>query len=389
LCEGQLFTFNATPVPAPLVVYTWSTGQIGTSITAAMQGDYYVTATNQFGCSAVSNILTIHPLPDLSCVPSGCYEFCNECPSVIIPGPFGFASYTWEMLVGPTFVFYSASQNLTVLPPGGMFRLIASNSWGCSDTSDTLKITFQDCCTPIVDVSECVDTTCQDFSNGLTNNFAPYILEPNVNVITNNVVGQYAGDIYIQATDQPGASAVIGDTVFDGKWCCGKFSYDFKIIDDGVAGSPNVQPQFKIWNSVTNRGFLYTSTQIINENSPWKKVVACTSIDTFPLPNAGGTWTPIAPATIADWQSVASNVTEVIFVTEVSGGVGEVVGIDNVCFTPQTFVVACTSTVVNCHYTVGVNIVNNGACQNFQYVWDNGHTGPFIENAAPGTYCVK
>ena len=73
LCEGQLFTFNATPVPAPLVVYTWSTGQIGTSITAAMQGDYYVTATNQFGCSAVSNILTIHPLPDLSCVPSGCY----------------------------------------------------------------------------------------------------------------------------------------------------------------------------------------------------------------------------------------------------------------------------------------------------------------------------
>jgi hypothetical protein len=95
--------------------------------------------------------------------------------------------------------------------------LIASNAWGCSDTSDTLNITFQDCCTPIVDVSECVDTTCQDFTNGLTNNFAPYILEPNVNVITNNVVGQYAGDIYIQATDQPGASAVIGDTVFDGK----------------------------------------------------------------------------------------------------------------------------------------------------------------------------
>lgn len=389
LCEGQLFTFNATPIPAPLVVYTWSTGQIGTSITAAMQGDYYVTATNQFGCSAVSNILTIHPLPDLSCVPSGCYEFCNECPSVLIPGPFGFASYTWEMLVGPTFVFYSASQNLTVLPPGGDFRLIASNTWGCSDTSDTLNITFQDCCTPIVDVTECVDTTCQDFTNGLTNNFAPYILEPNVNVITNNVVGQYAGDIYIQATDQPGASAVIGDTVFDGKWCCGKFSYDFKVIDDGVSGSPNIQPQFKIWNSVANRGFLYTSTQIINENSPWKKVVACTSIDTFPLPNAGGIWTPIAPATIADWQSVASNVTEVIFVTEVSGGVGEVVGIDNVCFTPQTFVVACTTAVVNCKYTVGVNIVNNGACQNFQYVWDNGHTGPFIENAAPGTYCVK
>ena len=218
-------TFNATPVPAPLVVYVSRT--IRNFITAAIQGNYYVTATNQYGCSAVSNILTIYPLPDLSCVPSGCHEFCNECPSVVIPGPFGFASYTWEMLVGPTFVFYSATQNLTVVPPGGMFRLIAFNAFGCSDTSDTLKITFQDCCTPIVDVTECVDTTCQDFSDALPHNFAPYILEPNVAVSTSNVGGQYAGDVFIKATDQPGASSVVGDTVFHGKWCCGKFTYDF------------------------------------------------------------------------------------------------------------------------------------------------------------------
>ena len=95
------------------------------------------------------------------------------------------------------------------------------------------------------------------------------------------------------------------------------------IIDDGVSGSPNVQPQFKIWNSALNRGFIFTSSQIINETSPWKKITACTSIDTFPLPNAGGFWTPIAPATIADWSLVASNVTDVIFVTEVSGDVGK------------------------------------------------------------------
>ena len=389
LCEGQLITFNATPIPAPLVVYTWSTGQIGTSITAAMQGNYFVTATNQFGCKAVSNILTIHPLPDLSCVPSGCYEFCNECATVLIPGPFGFASYTWEKLVGPTFVFYSATQNLTVLPPGGMFRLIASNSWGCSDTSDTLKITFRDCCSPIIDVVACVDTSCQDFTNGMLNNFGPYILEPNVNVITNNVAGQYAGDVYIQATDLPGASAVKADTLFHGKWCCGKFSYDFKIFNDGLTSTVNVQPQFKIWNSVLNKGFIFTSSQVINENSPWKKIAACTSIDTFPTANAGGSWAPIAPATIADWQAVASNVTDVIFVTEVAGGTGEVVGIDNACFSPQTFTVSCNLTHVGCHYTVGVNIVNNGACQNFQYQWSNGSHEPFIENAAPGTYCVK
>lgn len=389
LCEGQLVVFTAAPIPAPLVVYTWSTGQLGISITAAMQGNYYVTATNQFGCSAVSNILTIHPLPDLSCVPSGCYEFCNECDSVTIPGPFGFASYNWEMLVGLNFVFYSGNQNLTVLPPGGMFRLVAMNAFGCADTSDTLKITFKDCCTPFTHVVTCIDTSCQNFSDNLLHNYSPYILEPNVLVTTNNVVGQYAGDVYIQATDLPGASAVVADTVFNGKWCCGKFSYDFKIIDDGVAGSPTVQPQFKIWNSAIGRGFIFTSNLTISELSTWKKIIACTSIDTFPTNNATGTWTPIFPATVSDWQSVATNVTEVVFITQVAGGVGEIVGIDNVCFTPQTFIVNCVKTKVCGGYNIGVEVMNNGSCQNFQYIWSNGSNQPIIDLAQPGTYCVK
>ncbi len=389
LCEGQLVVFTAAPIPAPLVVYTWSTGQLGISITAAMQGNYYVTATNQFGCSAVSNILTIHPLPDLSCVPSGCYEFCNECDSVTIPGPFGFASYNWEMLVGLNFVFYSGNQNLTVLPPGGMFRLVAMNAFGCADTSDTLKITFKDCCTPFTHVVTCIDTSCQDFTDNLLHNYSPYILEPNVLVTTNNVVGQYAGDVYIQATDLPGASAVVADTVFNGKWCCGKFSYDFKIIDDGVAGSPTVQPQFKIWNSAIGRGFIFTSNLTVSELSTWKKIIACTSIDTFPTNNTTGTWAPIFPATVSDWQSVATNVTEVVFITQVAGGVGEIVGIDNVCFTPQTFIVNCVKTKVCGGYNIGVEVMNNGSCQNFQYIWSNGSNQPIIDLAQPGTYCVK
>lgn len=387
LCEGLLVTFTATPIPVPPVVYTWSTGQNGVSITAAMQGNYYVVATNQFGCSATSNTLTIHPLPDLSCVPSGCYDFCNDCDSVTIPGPVGFASYTWQQLIAGNFVFYSATQNLTVLPPGGIFRLLAANSWGCADSSDTLKIDFHDCCQPDTHIIACVDTTCQDFSDNLLHNFTPYPLAPNVITNVNNVGGQYAGDIFVQATDLAGPSGVQVDSAFLGKWCCGKFSYDFKIINDGVPGTLNVAPKFRIFNSALNKGFLFTASFTVNENSPWTKVIACGGLDSLPVNTTQGTWTPIAPAVISDWQAVASNVTDVVIATQISS-TGEVVGIDNVCYTPQQFTISCKKTKVCGGYIVSADISDTSACNTFHYQWSNGSTEPFLELPPPGTYCV-
>ncbi|MBL0102327.1 MAG: PKD domain-containing protein [Bacteroidetes bacterium] len=388
LCEGALVTFTAAPAPVFPVVYTWSTGQNGVSITAAMAGNYFVVATNQFGCSSTSNILTIHPLPDLSCVPSGCYEFCNECDSVTIPGPVGFASYMWQQLVGNVWVNYSNNQNLTILPPGGMYRLLAANMWGCADSSDTLKINFRDCCTPIVTNIACVDTTCQDFSDNLLHNFTPYAIAPNVLVGLNNVGGQYPGDVFVQATDLAGPSGVQTDTTYLGKWCCGKFSYDFKIFDDGQAGSPAIAPRFRIFNSVLNKGFLFTASFTMTELSGWKKIVACGGLDSLPQNTSQGTWTPIAPAVLSDWQAVASNVTDVVIATQVTSS-GEVVGIDNVCYTPQQFSISCKKTKVCGGYIVSAEISDTSACNTFHYEWSNGSHEPFLELPPPGTYCVK
>ena len=93
MCVGQLFTFTVTNPVGPPITYNWNTGQIGTSVPAAIPGNYNVTAVNTLtGCKSVSNTLTINPRPDLSCVPSGCYDYCNECTDTItIPGPDGFA----------------------------------------------------------------------------------------------------------------------------------------------------------------------------------------------------------------------------------------------------------------------------------------------------------
>ncbi|MEO8148430.1 MAG: PKD domain-containing protein [Bacteroidia bacterium] len=390
LCQGPLYTDSITPgtIDGSLnpLDYVWNTGQQGYSIFIANVGSYFVTATNQWGCTSVSNTITIHPNPDLSCVPTGCYDFCSECDSVEIPAPSGFFAYQWQKLTGGVFVNYSTSQNLKVYIPGGKFRLLVSNQWGCADSSDTLSIKFHNCCAPHDTVS-CVDSTCQDFSIVALNFFGPYPPAPNVNIVVSNVGGQYPGDQFLKVTDLPGPSAVKTDSTYNGKWCCGKFHFDFKIFDDGQAGVVNVQPKFRIFNSVIGKGFLFTSSITMNENSGWQHIVACAGLDSLPVNPTYGTWTPIGAATVADWNAVASNVTDVVIQTQINNS-GEVVGIDNVCFIPVHFEIGCHQTTICNEHTLEVNIIDDSGCPNFKYHWSNGATTQNIIVTIPGLYCV-
>ena len=331
LCQGPLFNFSVLGPLGPPIVYNWNTGQMGSSINAAQVGDYYVVATNQFGCKAKSNILTIHPLPDLSCVPSGCYNFCNECNFVTIPGPAGFASYTWEKLSGPTFVFYSATQNLIVFPPGGKYRLIAANQWGCADSSDTLDIKFYDCCEP-VDTTACKDT-CLAFNNFNLHGFQPNPLAPNVIVTLSNVGSQGgATDYYVSAQDQPGASQLLASPLFNGKWCCGELCYDYKLINDGLTGS-NVNPTFVIRSGTL--GFSFVSSTIANQSNGWHRICAPITDCVTPPNTTSGVWNPIAGTLANQWLTVINNVTDLNFRVDYTTATNEISGYDNICITPN------------------------------------------------------
>ena len=389
LCEGIVYILNATPSPVAPIIYTWNTGQLGGSINAFKTGDYSVIASNQFGCKSYSNTVSIHPAPDVSCSPSGCYDFCNECDSITIPGPFGLTSYNWLKLVGNSYVSYSSKQNLSVMKPGGIYRLLGSNQWGCSDSSDALIINFHDCCPP-PDTFVCVDTSCQYFIENTMSNYVPYSpAEPNVNITLNNIGGQFTGDQYLRVVDLAGPSSVKGDTILNGKWCCGKFCYDFKIFNDGQPGATNVNPQFRIYNKTNGKGFLFTSNVLMNETSGWKRIIACAGIDSMPVNLTYGTWTPISPAVAADWNSVASHVTDVIFNTEVSGNNNEVVGIDNVCWFPDRLTISCEKIIMCGGVTLLANVTENGGCSNYKYRWSTGATTQAIQFVNPGTYHVK
>ncbi len=394
LCDGQLYTLKViNPLANPTLTgtdYLWNNMLNGLVIPATLPGPYNVTATNQYGCKATSNTITINPTPDLTCVPSGCYEFCNECDSVTLPGPPGLASYNWEIKSGTNFIFYSSTQNLTVYVPGGTFRLIGFNSFGCSDTSDLLVISFKDCCQDSVD---CIVDSCDHFNEipGTLAGFQPFAPSyTNISYALSNA-GSMGGtfDKYIRVTDLPDSSALETGPQFHGKWCCGKFCYDFKIFNDSVTGSPNFFPQFKIYSGT--KGFLFTSNIAVNETSPWRRIIACVGMDTLPVNPLYGTWTPLPGTVVSDWPLVAANITNVVFVTAVSGDHGEVVGIDNVCFYADKLTLSCFGTY-GCTPNSGTAFVfvsDTAGCSNFKYHWSNGATTQTVTGLPPGTYSVK
>jgi PKD repeat protein len=151
-CEG---TDNILSVPILAdVVYNWSTGFSGWSITAFQAGSYSVTGTDTTtGCHHTETVV-INPLPDLCIVPTGCYEVCD--PDTIC-GPDGLTSYQWNMNGVP---IAGETGQCLIVTMNGSYSLTGTNQFGCSLTSDTL----------ILNVIECADCTGQDVTSKLQSN---------------------------------------------------------------------------------------------------------------------------------------------------------------------------------------------------------------------------
>ncbi|MCY7328339.1 MAG: hypothetical protein LH618_07325, partial [Saprospiraceae bacterium] len=137
-CSGTPNIISLSPVQAN-VVYTWSTGANGSSITVVQAGTYTVVGLDTLtGCTGNGSAV-IHPLPDLCLTPVGCYEICN--PDTIC-GPAGLAAYQWNLhgvpIPGETSVCLIVMQS-------GTYTLTGTTSFGCSLTSDSLVLLIKDC----------------------------------------------------------------------------------------------------------------------------------------------------------------------------------------------------------------------------------------------------
>ena len=125
-----------------------------------------------------------------------------------------------------------------------------------------------------------------------------------------------------------------------------------------------------------NKGFKFTSNKIVSETGPWKTIHASLCPDSMPEPNVYGTWVPLTGTTPADWYYVAHHVTELIFVTDFAGGVGEISGIDNPRIIPKDLGVNCFGvapcTPTDSNGVIFVNVTDTAGCPFFTYYWSTG-----------------
>jgi PKD repeat protein len=145
-CEGD-GTLIEVVNPQPDVIYTWNTGAEGLSIFTYAAGTYTVVATDvRTGCVGTDQV-TVHPLPDICLVPTGCYETC--APDTL-HAPLGDYSYAWYengALVG-------TGDFLIVDESGSYSVTVIDNITGCASVSDSLYLEVIDC-----DMGDCDDIT--------------------------------------------------------------------------------------------------------------------------------------------------------------------------------------------------------------------------------------
>jgi len=137
-CEGVPVMLNVNNI-LPDVIYHWSNGLIGASITVTQAGTYFAFGMDTITGCAAWNFVNIYPLPDLCLVPVGCYEVCN--PDTIC-GPSGLSSYQWNKDGIP---ISGETDACLIVTQSGTYSLTGTSAFGCTRTSDSLLLTVIDC----------------------------------------------------------------------------------------------------------------------------------------------------------------------------------------------------------------------------------------------------
>ena len=140
-CENTMTTFLVDNPDANLT-YIWNTGELGTTISTSVAGEYFVKAITNFGCTGESNKLEIEQGPDIKKIPSGCHTRCKP-DTICLPTINNIVSYQWYF-------------NGTAMPPpnGNIGDMIADQSGdyyvemtdanGCTAESEVLTLDLFD-----------------------------------------------------------------------------------------------------------------------------------------------------------------------------------------------------------------------------------------------------
>ncbi|MBK9048074.1 MAG: T9SS type A sorting domain-containing protein [Bacteroidetes bacterium] len=134
ICPGASTILDAG---AGYTNYLWSNGITSQTLTTASPGNYTVTVTDAFGCSASDSMMVIAlSSTPVSITASGNTTFCQG-DSVVLHASPGLANYQWYRwntpISGANTQNYSAKNR-------GRYKCIGVNASLCSDTSNTILV---------------------------------------------------------------------------------------------------------------------------------------------------------------------------------------------------------------------------------------------------------
>lgn len=186
-CEGDSLMLTASNAES----YLWNNNSTSNSITVESTGEYYVTAMDENGCSAVSEPIEVNVNPDVSITHSDTTTFCLGGEVILTASEA--STYLWS--TGDT------GQNITV-NSSGLYDVTVTDSDGCSGTSSPILISVIS--PPVADISSSTAISyCEGdtltLTAGMGNNYlwndssntpSIYVTEPgNYWVIVNNLCG--------------------------------------------------------------------------------------------------------------------------------------------------------------------------------------------------------
>lgn len=344
LCAGQSVRLISS-IP---VGNTWTpNGETTTHANASTSGTYFTTVSDQNGCTAVSNqiTVTVNPAISVGITPTHVLCFGNSTGSALAAATGGTPGFTYSWNTAPPQGF----NNATGLA-AGTYTVTATDAANCSATAST-TITQPAAALTLSFTS--VNVSCFGGSNGSVNltvagGTAPYTYAWSGGQTTEDLSGVSAGLHTVTVTDANNCTATVGVTLTEPAAVTANCSVVSNVsCFGGSNGSANV--------SATGTGTLSYS------------------------------WAPSGGTASTATGLVAGTYT--VTVTDACGSTTCSVTITE----PAVLSLSTTQVDVSCFggNTGSVNLTVSGGTAGYSYSWSNGPTTEDISGLIAGTYTVS
>lgn len=209
-CSGDSVTLTSTAA----VNYIWINGSTTQSINVKTSGTYYVVASDNNGCTASSNAITVtvKSKPNPVITPSGPTTICFG--SSVTLSSSTAAVYQWS--TGAT------TKNITV-SSAGVYTVTVTNGVGCSNNSAPVTVTTLTATTPVITPNGST-VLCNGQSVLLSSSVASSYLWSN-NATTQSITVTQPGNYYVNITDGNGCTAT---------------SNSISVTSGSISGSPTI-----------------------------------------------------------------------------------------------------------------------------------------------------